>query len=115
MIQTSYWDFDGYKSHPLLIWLCTATKEISWILLTMIIKLMLSSLLCIGESPSKYPFLKNNGSEAPKGPRIHYFSGMDTYSGPRIHYFSGMDTYEDFLRLKIHHTLAPLFRYYKRF
>ena len=57
-------------------------------------------LLCIGESPSKYPFLKNNGSEAPKGPRIHYFSGMDTYS--------------DFLRLKIHHTLAP-FRYNKRF
>ena len=55
----------------------------------------------IGESPSKYPFLKNNGSEAPKGPRIHYFSGMDTY--------------EDFLRLKIHHTLAPLFRYNKRF
>ena len=57
--------------------------------------------LSIGESPSKYPFLKNNGSEAPKGPRIHYFSGMDTY--------------EDFLRLKIHHTLAPLFRYNKRF
>ena len=57
--------------------------------------------VCIGESPSKYPFLKNNGSEAPKGPRIHYFSGMDTY--------------EDFLRLKIHHTLAPLFRYNKRF
>ena len=55
--------------------------------------------LCIGESPSKYPFLKNNGSEAPKGPRIHYFSGMDTY--------------EDFLRLKIHPTLAPLFRYNK--
>ena len=25
-----------------------------------------------GESPSNYPFLKNNGSEAPKGPRIHY-------------------------------------------
>ena len=57
--------------------------------------------LSIGESPSKYPFLKNNGSEAPKGPRIHYYSGMDTY--------------EDFLRLKIHHTLAPLFRYNKRF
>ena len=55
----------------------------------------------IGESPSKYPFLKNNGSEAPKGPRIHYFSGMDTSS--------------DFLRLKIHHTVAPLFRYNKRF
>ena len=55
--------------------------------------------LRIGESPSKYPFLKNNGSEAPKGPRIHYFSGMDTY--------------EDCLRLKIHHTLAPLFRYNK--
>ena len=35
--------------------------------------------VCIGESPSKYPYLKNNGSEAPKGPRIHYFSGMDTY------------------------------------
>ena len=43
--------------------------------------------LSIGESPSKYPFLKNNGSEAPKVPRIHYFSGMDTYS--------------DFLRLKL--------------
>ena len=59
----------------------------------------LKNLLCIGESPSKYPFLKNNGSEAPKG----------------IHYFSGMDTNEDFLRLKIHHTLVPLFRYNKRF
>ena len=45
--------------------------------------------LCIGESPSICPFLKNNGPEAPKGPRVHYFSGMDRY--------------EDFLRLKIHH------------
>ena len=43
----------------------------------------------IGESPSICPFLKNNGPEAPKGPRVHYFSGMDRY--------------EDFLRLKIHH------------
>ena len=62
------------------------------------IEAMSQTFLRIGESPSKYPFLKNNGSE-----------------GPRIHYFSGMDTYEDFLRLKIHHTLAPLFRYNKRF
>ena len=44
---------------------------------------------CIGESPSICPFLKNNGPEALKGPRVHYFSGMDRY--------------EDFLRLKIHH------------
>ena len=65
------------------------------------LNLLFTVCLSIGESPSKYPFLKNNGSEAPKGPRIHYFSGMDTF--------------EDFLRLKIHHTLAPLFRYNKRF
>jgi hypothetical protein len=26
-------------------------------------------LLCIGECPSNSPFLKNNGAEAPKGPR----------------------------------------------
>ena len=45
--------------------------------------------LSIGESPSICPFLKNNGPEAPQGPRVHYFSGMDRY--------------EDFLRLKIHH------------
>ena len=64
-------------------------------------KVGLLTSISIGESPSKYPFLKNNGSEAPKGPRIHYFSGMDTY--------------EDFLRLKIHHTLASLYRYNKRF
>jgi hypothetical protein len=25
--------------------------------------------LCIGECPSNSPFLKNNGAEAPKGPR----------------------------------------------
>ena len=25
-------------------------------------------LICIGESPSICPFLKNNGDEAPKGP-----------------------------------------------
>ena len=29
--------------------------------------------LCIGESPSICPFLKNNGPEAPQGPRVHYF------------------------------------------
>ena len=42
--------------------------------------------LCIGESPSICPFLKNNGDETPKGPSLHYFSGMDRY--------------EDFLQLK---------------
>ena len=44
--------------------------------------------LCIEESPSICPFLKNNGDEAPKGPRSIIFSGMDRY--------------EDFLRLKLH-------------
>ena len=50
--------------------------------------------LRIGESPSICPFLKNNGPEAPKGPRAHYFSGMDRY--------------EDFLLLKIHHIFYVL-------
>ena len=53
-----------------------------------------SIILRIGESPSICPFLKNNGPEAPKGPRVHYFSGMDRY--------------EDFLLLKIHHTFYGL-------
>ena len=30
-------------------------------------------LLCIGESPSICPFLKNNGHEAPKGPSAIVF------------------------------------------
>ena len=54
--------------------------------------------------------------------KLHHVSSRVTVNviyvyekGPRIHYFSGMDTYSDFLRLKIHHTLAPLFRYNKCF
>jgi hypothetical protein len=44
--------------------------------------------LRIGECPSNSPFLKNNGAEAPKGPRPIGFKEMERY--------------EDILQLKIH-------------
>jgi hypothetical protein len=44
---------------------------------------LLREILCIGECPSNSPFLKNNGAEAPKGPRPIVFKewkGTRTFS-----------------------------------
>ena len=54
----------------------------------LLLLLLLFMKVRIRESPSICSFPKNNGDEAPKGPCLHYFSGVDRY--------------EDFLLLKIH-------------
>ena len=56
-------------------------------------------MVCIGESPSICPFLKNNGHEAPKGPSIWVFKASLTFKCMTEHLFAdfsysiALDTY----------------------